>query len=148
MPRTRIVRILVRWRAGPTWTSGPPEDQPGWDEHAVFVDDLIERGIFVMGGPYADYSGRSDVAHLVGLIRKVLVDLRPVRRFREPSSAITLFEARVEGDEVQGTLFEQYDGKGALVDAMLTVRPYAGLRAAMRAMQALMERSPLPGAES
>jgi uncharacterized protein len=57
MPRTRIVRILVRWRAGPTWTSGPPEEQPGWDEHAVFVDDLVERGIFVMGGPLADYSG-------------------------------------------------------------------------------------------
>ena len=57
MPRTRIVRVLIRWRAGPTWTGGPPEEQPGWDEHAAFVDDLVERGIFVMGGPFADYSG-------------------------------------------------------------------------------------------
>jgi uncharacterized protein YciI len=57
MPRTRIVRVLVRFRAGPTWESGPPEEQPGWDEHAAFVDELIARGTMVMGGPFADYSG-------------------------------------------------------------------------------------------
>jgi uncharacterized protein YciI len=55
--RTRIVRTVVRWRAGPTWTNGPPEDQPGWDEHAAFIDELVARGIMVMGGPLADYSG-------------------------------------------------------------------------------------------
>ena len=57
MPTVRAKRVLVRWRAGPTWTSGPPDEQPGWDEHAAFVDDLVERGIFVMGGPFADNSG-------------------------------------------------------------------------------------------
>ena len=57
MPRTRIVRVVVRWRAGPTWTSGPPEDQPGWEEHAEFIDELIAQGTFVMGGPFADHSG-------------------------------------------------------------------------------------------
>ena len=57
MPRTRVVRVVVRWRAGPAWRSGPPEEQAAWDEHAAFIDDLIERGIFVMGGPYADHSG-------------------------------------------------------------------------------------------
>ena len=57
MARTRIVRVIVRWRAGPAWTSGPPEEQSGWDDHADLIDGLIERGIFVMGGPYADYSG-------------------------------------------------------------------------------------------
>lgn len=55
------MRALVRWRAGPTWTSGPPEEQPGWDEHAEFIDDLIERGIFVMGGPLADNSGSQSI---------------------------------------------------------------------------------------
>jgi hypothetical protein len=98
--------------------------------------------------PYADYTGRPDVAHVLGLVRNVLVDMRPVRRFREPSGAICVFEARVEGNEVQGTLFEQYDGDGSVVDAMLTIRPYAGLRAAMRAMQALLDDSPLPSARA
>ena len=57
MARTRIVRVVVRFRAGPTWTSGPPDDQPGWDEHAAFVDGLVARGTMVMGGPFADFSG-------------------------------------------------------------------------------------------
>jgi hypothetical protein len=38
MARTRIVRVMVRWRAGPTWTAGTPQDQAGWDDHAEFVD--------------------------------------------------------------------------------------------------------------
>ena len=53
----RLPRVVVQWRAGSAWTSGPPEEQPGWDEHAEFIDGLIERGIFLMGGPYADNSG-------------------------------------------------------------------------------------------
>jgi uncharacterized protein YciI len=57
MSRIKAHRVIVRWRAGPTWTSGPPEEQPEWDEHASFIDDLIERGIFVMGGPFRDYLG-------------------------------------------------------------------------------------------
>jgi uncharacterized protein YciI len=50
-------RVVVRFRAGPTWVAGTPREQPGWDEHAAFVDDLAARGIFVLGGPFADNSG-------------------------------------------------------------------------------------------
>ena len=58
MARTpKVVRVVVRWKAGPTWTSGAVDEQPDWDEHAAYVDGLVERGIFVMGGPLADQSG-------------------------------------------------------------------------------------------
>jgi uncharacterized protein len=50
-------RLVVRFRAGPTWTSGSIREQPDWDAHAEFVDGLIERGTMVMGGPFADNSG-------------------------------------------------------------------------------------------
>jgi uncharacterized protein YciI len=50
-------RVLVIFRAGPAWESGPPEDQPGWEAHAGFVDALREKGTFVMGGPFSDFSG-------------------------------------------------------------------------------------------
>jgi uncharacterized protein YciI len=50
-------RIWVRVSAGPTWADGPPENQPGWDAHNDFIDDLIDRGVFVMGGPFSDNSG-------------------------------------------------------------------------------------------
>jgi hypothetical protein len=66
MARTRIVRVLVRFRAGPTWASGPPEEQPGWDDHAAFVDELVARGAMVMGGPLADHSGSLIVLENVG----------------------------------------------------------------------------------
>ena len=66
MARTRIVRVLVRFRAGPTWTSGPPHEQPGWDDHAAFVDELVARGTMVMGGPFADHSGSLIVLENVG----------------------------------------------------------------------------------
>jgi uncharacterized protein len=64
--RTRVVRVLVTFRAGSTWTSGPPEEQPGWDEHGDFVDALIEKGIFVMGGPLADHSGSINLLENIG----------------------------------------------------------------------------------
>jgi len=51
------MRVVVLWRAGPTWTSGSVREQPGWDQHAEFIDALIANGTFVMGGPFADNSG-------------------------------------------------------------------------------------------
>jgi uncharacterized protein YciI len=48
---------MVRFRAGPTWSSGSVREQPDWDAHAEFVDALVERGTFVMGGPFSDNSG-------------------------------------------------------------------------------------------
>lgn len=53
----RIPRVVLRVAPGPTWTSGRPEEQPGWDEHARFIDDLIERGVFIMGGPWTNKLG-------------------------------------------------------------------------------------------
>jgi len=44
-------------RAGPAWRDGPPEQQPGWDDHAAFIDAVVAAGTMVMGGPFADFSG-------------------------------------------------------------------------------------------
>ena len=65
--------MLVVFKAGPAWGSGPPEDQPGWQEHADFVDALIEAGTFVMGGPFSDYSGSVNL--LEGVTAAEAVDL-------------------------------------------------------------------------
>jgi hypothetical protein len=76
----------------------------------------------------------------------VLVDVRPVRTLHERAITISLFDARVSDEDVQGMLFERCDDAGRLADATLTIRPYAGLRTAMREMQVLLEASPLPSA--
>jgi len=53
----RRERVIVRFRAGPTWVSGPPEEQPDWRPHECFIDALVDRGTVVMGGPFSDFSG-------------------------------------------------------------------------------------------
>lgn len=32
----------------------PLEQQEGWREHAAFMDDLVDQGFVVLGGPLAD----------------------------------------------------------------------------------------------
>jgi uncharacterized protein YciI len=49
------VFYVVQRRAGPEWEpSKPLEGQPGWEEHAAFMDELADRGFVVLGGPLAD----------------------------------------------------------------------------------------------
>jgi uncharacterized protein YciI len=78
----RRQRIVVRVRAGPTWADGgPPEVQPGWDEHEAFVDALVDQGTIVMGGPLSDYSG--SIVILEGITRddaRALMDKDPFVR--------------------------------------------------------------------
>jgi len=41
--------ILVH---GPGWDSARPiREQDGWDEHAAFMDGLVDDGFIVVGGP-------------------------------------------------------------------------------------------------
>jgi hypothetical protein len=49
-----MFHVVVR-RSGPQWEpSRPLEEQSGWDAHAAFMDDLVEAGFVVLGGPLAD----------------------------------------------------------------------------------------------
>ena len=55
--------LVVLRRAGPQWDrSKPMEEQSGWDEHASFMDGLVDDGFLVLGGPLAD---EVRVAHAV-----------------------------------------------------------------------------------
>jgi hypothetical protein len=47
--------LVVRRRAGPEWDAAKQlEEQSGWDEHAAFMDALVDDGFVVLGGPLAD----------------------------------------------------------------------------------------------
>jgi uncharacterized protein len=50
--------FVVRQRRGPEWdhTRGRRE-QDGWDEHAAFMDALVDEGSIVLGGPVGDVNG-------------------------------------------------------------------------------------------
>ena len=55
--------LVLLHQAGPEWDrSKPMEQQSGWDEHAAYMDGLVDEGFIVLGGPLAD-DGR--VAHAI-----------------------------------------------------------------------------------
>lgn len=47
--------LVVLHRSGPDYRPELPlERQSGWDEHATFMDGLVEDGFVVLGGPLSD----------------------------------------------------------------------------------------------
>jgi uncharacterized protein YciI len=41
--------------SGPNWdASRPRREQDAWDEHAAFMDGLVDDGFVVLGGPIGD----------------------------------------------------------------------------------------------
>jgi len=54
---------VVLTRSGPSYDlTRPLEEQPGWTEHASFMDGLVEGGFLLLGGPL------SDEAHVVHVV--------------------------------------------------------------------------------
>jgi uncharacterized protein YciI len=50
--------FLVRQARGPAWDPAlARREQPGWDEHAAFVDRLTDEGRVLLGGPVDDVDG-------------------------------------------------------------------------------------------
>jgi uncharacterized protein YciI len=46
---------VVLARTGPEWDASKPlEEQSGWEDHAEFMDGLVDDGFLVLGGPLAD----------------------------------------------------------------------------------------------
>jgi uncharacterized protein YciI len=49
---------VVQFDPGAAYVAGrSPREQPFWDEHAAFVDDLAARGRILLAGPFADWTG-------------------------------------------------------------------------------------------
>jgi hypothetical protein len=47
--------LVVLRRSGPEYDHAKPlEQQSGWDEHAAFMDGLVEDGFIVLGGVLGD----------------------------------------------------------------------------------------------
>lgn len=46
---------VIRLRAGPEWDrTRPMEEQSDWPSHAAFMNELVEHGFIVLGGPLSD----------------------------------------------------------------------------------------------
>jgi uncharacterized protein len=50
-----MAHFAVRLRHGPGWDpSRRIREQEGWDEHACFMDGLVDDGFVILGGPVGD----------------------------------------------------------------------------------------------
>jgi uncharacterized protein YciI len=55
-----VAHFLVDRAKGPAWDhSRPRREQEGWDEHAAFMDALVEEGFVVLGGPVGEGDGEN-----------------------------------------------------------------------------------------
>jgi len=53
-----VPHFLVEQAKGPEWDhSRRRREQPRWEEHAQFMDRLVEHGLIVLGGPIGDGDG-------------------------------------------------------------------------------------------
>jgi len=51
-------RFVVFRNPGQNWMKDmPTREQPLWDEHAAFMDNLFDSGTVFLGGPFADHNG-------------------------------------------------------------------------------------------
>jgi uncharacterized protein YciI len=58
--------FVVISSAGPNRDlSKSTREQPFWDEHAAFIDKLVEEGFILMGGPLVDEGGMPHGALLI-----------------------------------------------------------------------------------
>ncbi len=59
----RMANFAVRLVHGPGWDANRPiRAQDGWDQHAAFMDQLVDDGFVVAGGPVGD---GEETLHLV-----------------------------------------------------------------------------------
>jgi hypothetical protein len=119
--------ILSIWRTGGT---------------GALADLLADDATF--SSPVADYHGRENAAHMLGLIATVIGDVDPVRRWGDEREFVSAFTARIDEGELQGILREERDPEGKLVHVTLFLRPYRVVRAAIATMQQRLADSPLP----
>lgn len=57
---------LLTFAPGPGWVAGVPRRaQPGWAEHAAFMEDLASRGIVLLGGALGEDAGAGSALVLV-----------------------------------------------------------------------------------
>ncbi len=64
------VRLL---RGGPWDFSRDLREQDGWDEHATFMDSLVDDGFIVLGGPL---EGDREILHAISAPSEAVVRAR------------------------------------------------------------------------
>jgi hypothetical protein len=103
---------------------------------------LSDDAVFL--SPVAEYRGRRDVGHILGLVSQVISDIRPRRTWTGEGESVHAFTARVGERAVEGMVRERWTHAGELSRVSLFLRPYRALGMAIEQMASLLAQSPLP----
>lgn len=117
--------VLSAWRSGDSLSD-------------ALADDVT------FSSPVADYHGRPNASHILGLIAEVLEEVDQTAAWGDDRESVYAFTARVADHELQGIVREERAETGKLTHVTLFLRPYAVLRTAIGRMREALERSPLP----
>lgn len=101
-------------------------DRPALD--AMVADDVV------FNGPASAYVGREQVVEVLAIGGAVLQGLTAAREPATvgPGETLTLIEASVEGEQLNGVLLERTDEAGRVVEVTVLLRPLGPLQTAIR----------------
>jgi ketosteroid isomerase-like protein len=113
-----------------------------WDAaRALLHDDVVFRSPAV----FKPYAGKAACAHLLRHVEQVFADFRYVDELDDGDRVALVFEATVDGKQVQGLDHLRLDADGRIVELTVMIRPLSGLIALATAMGARLEEDPVPG---
>ena len=84
--------FAVTTAKGPDWDHGRAiREQQRWDEHATFANDLVDRGVIVLGGPIG--GGDDEELALLAVVSADEQELRSIFS-RDPWTANGVFRIK------------------------------------------------------
>ena len=86
------------------------------------------------------FAGRDEVAALLGIVRDVFEELRYVEEFGDGAVRALVFQARVNGQQLEGTDILRLDEKGRVREIRVFIRPLPGLTALTAALAPRLAR--------
>jgi hypothetical protein len=95
---------------------------------AMVADDVV------FNGPASAYAGREQVVEVLAIGGGVLQGLTAAREAASvgPGETLTLIEASVEGEQLNGVLLERTDQAGLIAEVTILLRPLGPLQTAIR----------------
>jgi SnoaL-like protein len=86
------------------------------------------------------FVGRDEVTALLGIVRKALEDLHYLEEFGEGRIHVLVFQARVNGQRLEGTDILRLDKQGRVREFKVFIRPLPGLTALAAALAPRLAR--------
>ena len=86
------------------------------------------------------FAGRDEVAALLGIVRDVFEELRYVEEFGDGAVRALVFQARVNGQQLEGTDILRLDEMGRVREIRVFIRPLPGLTALTAALAPRLAR--------